>query len=757
MIRLQGYPGLSLGFRAEKLVNETALVLAPVADTTEHAIRWKFAVPVFGKKKVATATGSSSTTTEVATAVGQQHHHQSVSATKASAEIDLQLDTVDEVHAEIDNTTTTTTTEESSKIVKNVVISAEIWTITLRWRMYLIRRLRQCKTKAELVATIEECKRVLYRGLDNEHGAANLDVVEHVKHVLHLQVFEAILSKVKSHKDNDTISFEELGIQSIIDNTYGEIQSSVDKESCKELGLIDTTTQVISKKEESRYAKEQVLVGVTTISITVRYWLVSLRKKLIQAKKNGASDQELKKIVEQEHQQLKTDIDTTRTSVQSSESWKLVDTAVHGSVTSVFDHIDKQVQQIVSTTSFEEQHLVSLIEESENSVVTQVEGCQHAILSHDEQEQDDKTIVVVEKAEKEAILDHVSTELAETKTRITSWYAHFVREITSCYEDKEQQPNAKENVLVITESAQITLIGMLEEVKLSLRKQSVGLSAIERRRIEYQIETIRAGIIAYLLRFKRFAETEDVTDESVHKYLKLSFGSTERLDVVEQFDQVMYKIDDRKKTEQHSGKIVHGHKDTIKAGAAVAAGAVTIAVVAEEIRGYVVDWFSRLNRRVSDRIKQGGENVQQDVDVIVAEAQSELKHHVDTKKQACAHLTTTTAEETVSFEQAFGWIETTTGYHTEQLKTIATKTEDVKIIEQELTKLSENAVQQVNDTTDKCKAGVIITSDDISKIVQSKESTHVDVIRNDKQAVVFIEGMYTMCDGIEYLVLMYLI
>lgn len=743
MIRLQGYPGLSLGFRSDKLVNQTALVLAPVADSTEHAIRWKFAVPVFGKKKVAASTGSSTTTTEVAAAVGQQHH-QSV------ANVDMELDTVDEVHAEIDNTTTTTTTEESSKNLKKVVISAEIWTITLRWRMYLIRRLRQCKNKAELVATIEECKRVLYRGLDNEHGAADLTVVEHVKHVLHLQLFETILTKVKSHKDNDTISFEELGIQSIIDNTYGEIQSSVDKESRTELGLVDTTTtQVISKKEESRYAKEQVLVGVTTISITVRYWLVSLRKKLIQAKKNGASDEELKKIVEQEHQQLKTEIDTTRTSVQSSESWKLVGTTVHGSVTGVLDRIDKQVQHVVSTTSFEEQHLVGLIEESEDALVTQVEDCQHAILSHDEQQEDDKTVVVVEKAEKEAILDHVSTELVETKIRITSWYAHLVREITACYEDKEQQPNAKENALIITESAQITLTGMLEEVKLSLRKQSVGLSVVERRRIEYQIETIRASILAYLLRFKRYAEVENVTDESVRKYLKLSFGSTERLDVAEQFDQVMYKIDDRKKT--------HKHKDTIKAGAAVAAGAVTIAVAAEEIRGYVVDWFTRLNRRVSDRIKQGGENVKQDVDVIVAEAQAELKTHVDTKKQACTHLTTTTTAEEVSFEQAFGWIETTTCHHTEQLKIIATKSEDVKVIEQELTKLSETAVQQVNDTTDKCKAGVIVTSDDVTKAVGYKESTHVEVIHNDKQAVTFIEGKHYTCNKAGYHILTYTI
>ncbi|KAI9261552.1 hypothetical protein BDA99DRAFT_560413 [Phascolomyces articulosus] len=557
LIRLHGYGALSLGYRGGDLGEGTAITLA-LAETSERTIRWKFSIPVFGKKKTTTT----------------------ISEIKEELSKGTQLDTIEELTTEVskeqEQQEVTKTQEQDNKMVleqrkKLAFATSESWTIILAWRIYFIRRIRQCRTKAEIIDVIQESRDTLYKRLDvhykrhcqrctghghhHEHEHQELPSewelsIEHIRDLFRLRLFEGILGKLISYEADQEISADDIdSLESIVESTYGEVETYVQEEEKKQ--GIDTS--IIKKEQEEQLqvvvqskeeAKEQALVLVSGVKTTVRYWLVIIRRRILEAKKNGASEQEIAAIIENSRKELTTELSVTRTQVVQYKWWSYFVTsstsaeAAQKSTVESIERIETLVSKHIDTITYEsDAKLIEWVNQGEQNVNVELDtSCKHVfgeqVKEQVKQEQEvEKTTTSVQVIE--ATRKNTSTELIRVQDRLSSWYAQLTYDLNWCFDGKhkDQQKYArqqKDSLLIVVDSAKLDLINYLEQAKWTLESQSTTLTLEERRRIEYAIETVRSTLIAYLLRFRRsvaVTQEQDVSKSSIACYLEFSFGS----------------------------------------------------------------------------------------------------------------------------------------------------------------------------------------------------------------------------------------
>ncbi|KAI9494791.1 hypothetical protein BDB00DRAFT_871066 [Zychaea mexicana] len=619
LIHLHGYGALTLGYRGGDLGEGTAVTLA-LAETSERTIRWKFSIPVFGKKTV--------TKKIVEEEIAQ--------GAKLDNIEELTTEVAKEQAEEVTKKTTSSTQLTTIESKRLAYATAESWTIILAWRIYFIRRIRQCRTKAQVISVIQESRETLYKRLDahyKRHCRSSTHElpsewqvsIHRVREIFRIGIFEGVLGKLISYEADQEVSIDELGIETIVNSTYSEVEKYVQEE--KSSVSIDTKEEEEMTEEvaidKTQDAKEQALVLVTSVKTTVRYWLVIIRTRVWEAKKNGASDQEIATILESSRKELSSELSITRTQVTKYKWWSYftassghtTESAQNATIeaierikTSVFKHID-------NITYDSEDKLVSWVDQGEQNVDMELDTCKHAIGVVEEVKKVEE--ITSTNTDVGYCRKSTSTELINIQERLTAWYAQLSYDITWCFE--HQQKSARKDSLLVVDSARLDLINYLEQAKLSLQKQSANLTIEERRRIEYSIETIKVTIIAYLLRFRK--SIEEVSEEQVHKstiagYLEFSFGVSAQQSSLKVLHDTVYQLtgekvelsqhhyaikdtesttEETKKTSEHH---VEGHvsdkKETAKhhdkssstgaaaaaaAAAAIAAGATTAAAI----------------------------------------------------------------------------------------------------------------------------------------------------------------------------------
>ncbi|KAI9323546.1 hypothetical protein BX666DRAFT_74407 [Dichotomocladium elegans] len=695
-----------------------------------------------------------------------------------------------------------------SSFVKTTTTTIVVTTIVRAWRITFIRRCRQAKTKAELLAAIEKSRLDLYERLERQTKRVTSSTeeytasVQQVKETLKINLFDHMTSRVSSIEDDTEVNIDALDIQTIADKSCTEASTKVQEYTSKQQSKQTVVNTSKNTSMELHYAKKETLVAVASVRVSFRYYLTSFSVKIAEAKQRGASEQELQVIVQEAHQKLKNEISQTRTTIKNSKSWDLVE-GVQSSVTTTFDRVETILSEEMTTVSSQkvyasEEYLSSWIKSTEEKLSTELDTCQKTIITKSKITEEEKTEETTVTEEETSVVERVTASINETKTRINTWYMKLVKELQASYTIKGLP---KEDTLSLIDAAQLELEEMIDEARLTIKQQSSQLSTSTLHQYEYTLETLQITILASLVRFKKIVQTKEVSQESVHKYIKYTFGSSEHLDEVKKIDHAVSKVcakdtgheQPKKQPEQPKTSVKPQHpeqpkinekpqhpeqpKTSVKpqqpeqpktsekpqhpeqpktsekpqqsdqpkhqdAIVSKSTDTMSIVSVAEEVNVVVVQWISELRGQVSDRVKQGGNNCEQDVDAIVAREYERLKTIVSQKKKTCSTLKkSTSTTETVSFEKAFEWVEVIAAKHVQQVKTIASKSESYVSFEEQISSLTETTIKQVTEETHKCKTGQSHTAPHNEKpqTHQQPQQTVTIHITTEQQALTYIE------------------
>ena len=550
LIRLHGYGALSLGYRGGDLGEGTTITLA-LAEASESNIRWKFSVPVFGKKKTTVTEEELSQCPKLDT----------------TEEITIKEAKEEEQHEQAGTKKATTT--ESSDITerrKLVYATSESWTIILAWRIYFIRRIRQCRTKAELINIIQESRENLYKRLDihykrhcrctnHQELPSEWEIsMEHIRELFRLRLFEGVLGKLVSYDVDQEVSIDELGIETIIDETYREIKTYVQEKETE-----DGISAVVKKEEDQvesmEDAKEQALVLVSGIKTTVRYWLIIIRTRILEAKKNGASDQEITNIIENSRKELSTELSATRTQVVQYEWWSYLvlsgsNNSAQNTIVESIERTETLISKHIDAISYEsDEKLISWVDQGEQSVGVELDTSSKHVFGKlaetekNEKEEKEENIASVQIIE--ASRKNTSAELVNVQKHLADWYAQLSHDITWCFDSHHKSDNKVDSLLIVVDSAKLDLINYLQEAKLALEDNSSSLIIAERRRIQYSIKIVRATLIAYLFRFRKSItekEEQNISKSTIADYLEFSFGTEAQKNTLKVLEDVACEL-----------------------------------------------------------------------------------------------------------------------------------------------------------------------------------------------------------------------
>lgn len=775
-IRVHKQETLALGYTGD-LKENISVVLA---GDQGHALRWKFSTPVFGKKKV--ATGAVVSAGAVAAAIeegdsieGVEDIHVEAEKHETEKHEDKKTSTEDEVesvaigagvaagltaaagagwylgkklsehgdkkHEEahkvpkkdegvtesqtavtnVEVSKTTPETTVSSKKTTVVTVTTQTWMIIRSWRIVFIQRLRQCKTKAEVVATIEEMQRLLNQRLDSHYDSHSAAVskaaewrasIDQVKEHFHLHLFGLLLGKIASRKDSDKITFEELDAQTVLDTTCTDVQQKVNAFEASETAADAQSVEVVKKVTEVG-AKEDLLVTITSIKTTIHFWFLDLQGKISHARKNGASEQDIKLLVENSHKDLTAQLQRVRVSVHSSQSWAILggSTAevtsaqqkIVASIDNIQSQVDEQIPVICTTPEIESNDKWSaIVNRVDNHVNAEIESNHKALAGF-------LSVGVVAAAAGAAgsagstEVAVVSDKLKDTHKQILSWYGQLVRQLTWYTEENDfKSAHAKEDLLLLTDGAKVDFLAIIKQSDYALQHAG-NLSETERRRFVYLLESTKAQILAYLLRFRSAVDTpEEISKETITQTITYAFGPSAQKNTLHHLEEAALVIG--------GGSIIGGeltgdkttvsHGSVSKTTTGSSEGSIT-----EDIVVTVRGWFGRLKGRISQRAKQGGDKTNEDIEKIIAEAKSELAVTLNEKQQHC-HKTGVVAAP--ALQEILVHVQQTVSVQTEEIKKIATESHSLS--DEEFTKrisaVCDSSIEEVSIEVEKRKTSL---------------------------------------------------
>jgi hypothetical protein len=442
-----------------------------------------------------------------------------------------------------------------------VEIIEESQVIIHAWKIVFIQRVHQCKTKSELVKTINESREELFRRLD-EHLRVHASVdqlihgsvpawhmsIQQVKEIYRARVFDKFLDHLKLQ---EVSTVTDIDFEKVVSSVTEEVDSHYQLVIEEQKKTTTEKTEILQGKHKLAESSvlEKVFVTTDTIKVTVRYWLIELYEAIAVAKKKGSSEEEIKILIETSHKQILTRLDEIKSSVsthlESTSSTVLsgkktainqsVEAAIKVTETTIASHVSTLVSKKESvqteetwqnTVRITEEHLSEQLTVYQNAITHEITQVQRFEV-HDESERaeikvtlDEKMVAVSQKT--------ISDKLVETQTRLSSWFTEISEQITLCLEQGSEQ-NAKKDTLALVEASKVEVSTRIEEAKLVIRAYYANLTYLswaERRRIEYSLDNIKASIIANITQFKTHVDKSEVTKEDIIRYTKYSFGAS---------------------------------------------------------------------------------------------------------------------------------------------------------------------------------------------------------------------------------------
>ncbi|KAI8393507.1 uncharacterized protein BYT42DRAFT_507095 [Radiomyces spectabilis] len=615
-IQLDSYDKLVIGY-SESLKENLALKLVAIDQAEFTGMRWRFAVPVFGKKTTTTETAV--TFDSITEAVEQGASIQEVEEIRYTVQDVFQKPSVAEesnhrihdvlktvgiaagataaavvavgaaskaadayhhtdahkihqdesVHTGAEATTTTDdvrketlTLTHASKASVSVIKESQV--LVRAWRIVFMQRIRKCKTQEEFAIAIEQGQQELYQRLD-EHVRLHASVhhlvsgatpewqvsIEQVKELFRARLFDKLSNKVKSSTTSH-ITFEELQIEESLSTTFTEINQHYEQVLTQETQTVATENETETTTEDHELvlaSASSILVTVDSLKVTVRYWLADLYKRL--SSKKNVSDEELKQTIEEARQELTEKLNRYQVSVcEHAEKTKVNTVTVKQSVEVAIARtqaiVNEQLKIVETEKHPTEEQWTKVTEVVGVRLSEQLKTCQTAIsqeLATTGTVQESKVTVVIDQKNTEAAKETVSSKIVESKTRVTAWFSQLVSNIHECVQVSGD--NYAQDIVTLVEGAQVEIVALIDEVKFVLRAYHGHLSHLtsaERNRLEYELENVKASLIATIIQYKTCAQQSNVSKEDILRYTQISFGSENEKLVLSELEEMKIKI-----------------------------------------------------------------------------------------------------------------------------------------------------------------------------------------------------------------------
>ncbi|KAI8376915.1 hypothetical protein BD560DRAFT_445435 [Blakeslea trispora] len=558
---------------------------AVVADKEKHHSFQEILTNVgIATATTAAAVGIVEGASKIADKVSKHHQEKAeekkqTSSSVAGIQVENKQDNVSSVSS--DKKATEKITVQRSKQT-SVQIIEESRMITRAWKITFSQRIRRCKTREELVQTVEECREDLFRRLD-EHLRVHASLehlvvgsvpewhvsVHQIKELYRARVFEKFLGRLQSGEATD---LNGLDFDSTITTASQEAEShyqlvieNVTKKTSSEQTQSSSSTDVVS-------STENILVTVDSIKVTVRYWLINLYETVHKAKNSGSSDEEINSIIENSRKELSQELTQIKSDV--SNQFKQSSTTLSSKQTSVIKTVEAAIDQTEGVMSthigtvcsqkqylVDEEHWLDVTRIIEEKLSTELQVYQAAVTQDIVDVQ--KTMVKKEdKAELSVVLDEkmigvaqqtVSNKLLETQTKISSWFIQTTQQIELLIQEgsESSEESVKQDAMTIIDAAQVEVNTRIEEAKLVLRAYYAHLTYLswaERRRLEYSLDNIKASITANIYQFKKSVAHSEVSKHQIVRYLSYSFGANASRIVLSELQSIVTKVVNVKKT-----------------------------------------------------------------------------------------------------------------------------------------------------------------------------------------------------------------
>lgn len=471
----------------------------------------------------------------------------------------------------------------------SVQIIEESRVIIRAWKIVFSQRVHHCKTKTELIQTIEESREDLFRRLD-EHLRVHASVdhlisgsvpewhvsIQQVKELYRARVFEKFLDRLSQEEVTDITS---LDFESTLSSATQEVEnhySLVIENQAKILSESSSNTTVQKSHHcEDVSIQEDILVTIDTIKVTVRYWFIGLYETISAARNKGSSEEEIKVIIENSRKELTNDLIKIKTSatshIKESSSTLLISkqTSISNTIETAISQTETIVNTQISTVCSEkkylhtEEHWLDVTRVTEETLSGQLKVYQTAI-TQEVSEVQKTEINKSDQAEISVVLDEkmvavaqqtVANKLVETQIRLSSWYTEVTQQISWLLEESKTSTSSeqtiKQDTFAIVDAAQVEINTRIEETKLVVRAYYAHLTYLswaERRRIEYSLDSIRASLTASISQFKKSIEKSEITKEQIVRYSSYSFGATASRIVFTDLQSIVVKVTNIKET-----------------------------------------------------------------------------------------------------------------------------------------------------------------------------------------------------------------
>ncbi|KAL0083561.1 hypothetical protein J3Q64DRAFT_1641628, partial [Phycomyces blakesleeanus] len=624
-IYLESHKDLVLGHKGTTVKDDTEVVLSnketdTESTTTRSIIRWKFTTPIFGKKTTTTSTSAPAPIGSITEAI-----EQGAVITKTEHAPVKVVDTIKEVCPKGDIVTKTRETGEvinvrrgskdvifhhtdAKKLHKkqdrtdNVLVRTtykptqtvvtETRSIIRAWRVVFIQRLRRCKNQQEFVKVIEDQRRILNKRLDDYSktiaapGAQPTqpqETVEEIKKLYNTRVFKYYLDIVKGYKPNQKISLKELDFDKTIKETTEEVDRHLDDVVTRHIESTTTKrtttkapentkpiiTEVEDEEEEDVKVKETQLVSTQktlattqTIKTIVRYWYIILYRRVNHAIENGASEDEVKKIVDEANEDLDKKLKAVETTTKKSShvvpntNTQLIEDSVVSAIKRTKEIVKKQTDTIHKNKQPKtEEELDEIVEDTDKDLTTELKTYQTIITQEisgveedSEDEIDETPTTAVEAKETEVAKKVVNEKLNDTKEQITEWFTQIDKDITTCLD--ETTPESKDDAVTVIDAAQLDIVTKIDDTITSVNTyydSMPHLSWVQRRQILYNLESTKANLLTRIIRFKTILKDETTPAKDIRRYITYSFGPAAQKTVVTEIEEVTEQIKKPKK------------------------------------------------------------------------------------------------------------------------------------------------------------------------------------------------------------------
>ncbi|KAG2220499.1 hypothetical protein INT45_000910, partial [Circinella minor] len=302
--------------------------------------------------------------------------------------------------------------------------------------------------------------------------------------------------------------------------------------------------------------------------------------------------------------------------------------------------------------------------------------------------------------------DNVNADIevivSKAKTEIDTKFASVVtktdeaKDKVSADKIKETIEWAKNNVAQTTTQVQAVAVQAVatgSATAVSVHEQLSGITKATHTQIETALDNCQVDVEI---------EVEEKTEKIVSE-TKKSEETEEK--ITEQADKIV-KHDD-KKTEKKDDH----HHHAAKVGAGVVAGAVVTVGVVGYVKSAVHSWFNKLTKDIAECAEKGGDNVNEDIEVIIAEA----TENINSEFSHIVHKTdgSPNKESAEKLKATLEWANSMVSHSTVQVHAVAVQAiaagrASAADIHEELIAVAESTTTQIDTALGSCKTDLVI-------------------------------------------------